>query len=898
VDVVGREPELAALDAFLALRGQCPASLVLAGEAGIGKSTIVRAAVARAEAAGLRVLQARPAEGEAELPYAGLADLLTPFDLARLGELARPQREALAAATAREGSSAAVDAHALSRGVLELLRLEAASGDLLVVIDDVQWLDRPTAGALQFAFRRIGTVPLGVLVAARSDAAVPTPPFGLDQWDDVRVTSVGGLTATELGALVRQRLGVQLSRPRLEELERHSGGNPLFALELARSSAEGAAQPMTLARALQQRILGLEPPARDAVGAAAAALRPTVDLLLGAGVSRAGLETAVAGGMLELRGDRLRFTHPLLASAAYESLLPDVRRRIHARLAEASSDAVERGHHVARSAARPDEHAAKALDQAADEAAARGDHAGAAAFLLRAAELSADSVQRELRAAAELQLAGDVEAAAARAEALVRRIPPGADRAEARYRFVYCSIGSTTSFDDALAQLDAALAEADDEVIQAEIHLGMAEMMLVTCQLQDSLGHARRALELAERAGASALAVEALGKIGFGESMLGHGVTPAMRRAAELWDGTVGTSVPPRTTLAVACTAALAFDEAEDLLEQEVAFASERGLEQLEVIARLHLAEAQLRAGRWSDALRNGRLAVEHARQASEVEAVGGASYGLAMTLALIGVHDEARAVAAEALASAEASHDSWFVILHRAVLGQVALTEGDPALAAELLEPAWALMIDRRLGDLSMFPVAQTLGEALVDVGRVDDALGVAAALRACRAGNAWCRAMAARLEGLVASARRDHAWARASFAAAFEAHADFAEPFEHARTLLLLGRVERSARSWGAARAAFTDALERFDALGAARWSEKAAADLARLPGRRPADGTALTLREREVAELAATGLANKEIASRLYLSVSTVETNLSRAYAKLGVRSRTELAARLPR
>jgi DNA-binding CsgD family transcriptional regulator/predicted negative regulator of RcsB-dependent stress response len=355
--------------------------------------------------------------------------------------------------------------------------------------------------------------------------------------------------------------------------------------------------------------------------------------------------------------------------------------------------------------------------------------------------------------------------------------------------------------------------------------------------------------------------------------------------------------VPPRTTLAGACTTALAFTEAEELLEEEVAFAVEHGLEQLEVVARLHLAETQLRAGQWSNALRNARLTVEHARQASEGQTIAAAASPLAMTLALIGDHEQARALAHDALESAESANDRMFAILLRAVLGQVALGDDDPPAAVEHLAPAWELMLERSLGDLSMFPVAHTLGEALVAVGELDEALAIAGALRTCRAGgNAWCRAMAARIEGLATSARGDHDGARSAFSEALAAHAEFAEPFEEARTLHLLGRSERSARGWGAARVAFTEALERFDALGAARWSERTAADLARLPGRRPEDGTALTRREREVAELAAAGLANKEIASRLYHSVSTVETNLSKAYAKLGVRSRTELAAHL--
>jgi DNA-binding NarL/FixJ family response regulator len=151
----------------------------------------------------------------------------------------------------------------------------------------------------------------------------------------------------------------------------------------------------------------------------------------------------------------------------------------------------------------------------------------------------------------------------------------------------------------------------------------------------------------------------------------------------------------------------------------------------------------------------------------------------------------------------------------------------------------------------------------------------------------------MAARLDALVASARGDNAAAREHLAAALAAHAELPEPFEHARTMYILGRVERRARSWGAARAALVDALERFDQLGAALWAEHVAADLAALPGRRPVSDGGLTAREREIAELVASGMSNKAIAARLFVSVRTVEANLSKVYAKVGVRTRTELA-----
>jgi DNA-binding CsgD family transcriptional regulator len=216
-----------------------------------------------------------------------------------------------------------------------------------------------------------------------------------------------------------------------------------------------------------------------------------------------------------------------------------------------------------------------------------------------------------------------------------------------------------------------------------------------------------------------------------------------------------------------------------------------------------------------------------------------------------------------------------------------------------EALEPAWTLMLDRGLGDLSIFPVAHVLGEALVALGRPEEAVAISDTLRACPVGDKpWCRAIAYRLTGLAAAARGDHAEARQKFGAALQAHVDLPEPFEHARTLHLAGRVERTARRWGAAREAFVDALERFDQLGAARWAEKAAADLARLPGRRPRSQDDLTTREREIAELVGEGLANKAIAARLFVSVNTVEKTLTRVYSKLGVRSRTELARRLPR
>ncbi len=498
---------------FLDEGGTRPTVLAIEGEAGIGKTTIVREALAMAHASQLRVFAARPAAGEVDLPYVGLGDLLATADLAFLDSLAARQRAAVEAALARRGSSEAVDRHALSRGVLELLRREAAQGTLVLSVDDVQWLDRATGSALTFALRRLGPVPIRVLVAARTESgSAEGLPFGLAEWEDIHRVVVGPLSATELGALLRQRLGTNLPRPELEALHHASGGNPLFALELAQHPGEelhGAAS--SLPTALAERLRAIDAESRPALSFAAAALRPSIDLLLDAGVSRAGLRSALETGVLHAEGERLSFAHPLLQAAAYEVLLPDERREIHARLAAATSDPVERGHHVSRSAVDRDEAAAHALDLAGEAATSLGDHAGAAAFFLRAAELSSDADaesadSRQIRAATELELAGDVNGAAALARDLIARLPTCVGRAQARRVLVDCSIGSAMSYEEGLGELALAISDAEgDDTVAAELPVAIAGISSGLCRRGGPLAHGRKAGALPKTAGSEAV---------------------------------------------------------------------------------------------------------------------------------------------------------------------------------------------------------------------------------------------------------------------------------------------------------------------------------------------------------------------------------------------------------
>lgn len=905
--VVGRERERAVVARFIDQLTPAPAALVIEGEAGIGKTTIVQAAQKHALAAGLRVFQARPASGELELPYAGLGDLLATVDAETFASLAAPQQAALEAALGRKASAGAIDRYALSRGLLEVLQAEAARGDLLLVVDDAQWLDRPTASALAFAIRRLRSVPLRMIAAVRTADGPPSPlPLGLSDWESAERLSVGPLSATELGALIRQRLGQQLARPQLEALHRAALGNTMFALELAQLEHDGRAGGATLSAALVARLQSLDGATRSALSFASAALRPSTDLLVKAGVSRRQIESAIASGVLQVDNDRLSFAHPLLGAAAYELLPGAERQAIHAQLAGASDDPVERGHHVSRSTTGPSDEAAAALDQAAQAAANFGDHAGAAAFLLRAAELGCEPggegwIRRRLQAPDELLRAGDVAAAIVLCRELVNSLPPGPARAEARLMLIRQPDGRRPYGED-MTQLAGTLEEAGgDHALLAEICRTLAEYCCATCRLDEALAWASQAIDHANHAGSPHAAAYAHAIAGFTESALGRGITESARKAVELWDPTslAPDTFTPRLSLGVLLLHSTAFEEAETQITTELAMAEQRGLEPVEVMARALLAEVQLRAGRWAEALENAQLAVEHARQASNSRAVIGASYGLAMTRAMIGQHEAARELSTRALSEGDAMEDFWFVVDHRAVLGQVALAEDDPAGAVTVLEPAWALMLDRGLGDLGIFQVANVLGEALAMTGRSEEALAVAAVVGGSPVGESpWCRVVAARCRALVASAQGDHAAARREIEAALEANQELAEPFEHARTLHVAGRVERHARNWGAARTALVDALDRFDQLGAARWSEKAAADIGRLPGRRPANKQELTTREREVAELVALGLSNGEVAARLYVSRRTVEANLSRVYAKLGLRTRTELASRLSR
>ncbi|MDP9241487.1 MAG: ATP-binding protein, partial [Actinomycetota bacterium] len=295
--VVGRETERDVAATFLAAAASIPAVLTLEGEAGIGKTTLVRYVVRLAREAGSQVLHCRPTDAESALSFAGLTDLLAGVADDVFDGLPSPQGRALAVAVLRqEPTGAAPDARAIGTGLGTALTGLATARPLLVVVDDAQWLDRPSLQALTFALRRVRGVPVGVLVSRRTgtagaaDLAAALPDPGWRQ-----TLNLAGLGSAALFHVVRDELGLPLSHPSLVRIAESSQGNPYIAIELARVAARAGSGtaadrplPDSLHALTADRLGGLSPAAAEAVLAVACSARPTLTLIDGLGV-RSGL---------------------------------------------------------------------------------------------------------------------------------------------------------------------------------------------------------------------------------------------------------------------------------------------------------------------------------------------------------------------------------------------------------------------------------------------------------------------------------------------------------------------------------------------------------------------------------------------------------------------------------
>ncbi len=518
--VVGRDAETGEIARFLDGVAAGPAGLVLAGGAGIGKTTLLRWSLSKARSSGLRVLEARPSEGEAQVAFAGLADLFAELPAPVLDMLPPPQRRALAIALRQADGDPNVDPLAISQAVFGVVRRLTADRPLVIAIDDAPWLDAPTARVLEHAVRRLVAEPVAVIATVRSGRgdAADAPVVRAVGHDRLRRVDLGGLGVEEVGRLIGDRLGRAPRRAVAVRIRELSGGNPFFALELALAFRQGDPEagpeaiqvPESLGGLVRERLAGLSPEARVVVLLAATATQPTTELVMEAGASAkpsSGLAEALASGVLEARPDgRLAFSHPLLAWSAYADAPLDRRLDAHRRLAAVAHDVDERIRHRAVVATEPDETVAADLDAAADRAHDRGAPEIARDLELEALRLTpigrtADGRRRTLAAAEFAIQAGDGPWARGLLERFIAATEPGPARA--RPISLLADIRSGDDWEAKLELLAMARAEAEPggvDMAEAEVASGMAHWMLVR-DIPAGIDHLRAGVK--PRAGAA-----------------------------------------------------------------------------------------------------------------------------------------------------------------------------------------------------------------------------------------------------------------------------------------------------------------------------------------------------------------------------------------------------------
>jgi DNA-binding CsgD family transcriptional regulator len=908
--LLGREAELVAVDDLLDRAGSGFAALVLEGEPGIGKTTVWGEGVRRAEALGFTVLACRPAEAEAKLSFSALTDLLERVPSDALGELPEPQRRALAVALLRSpAGDEDVEPRAVASAVRRVVAEWAVMNPVLVAVDDTQWLDAASARALEFALRRLADARVGLLAAQRSRSTRRRDRLELVGMEK---RELGPLSLAAVHELLKRRLGRSLPRPVLVRVHEASRGNPFYALEIARELLSAEVNPgdplpvpHDLRLVVRKRLGRMSAVTREVLMIAAATAERTAELLargLG-GDPWSALEEARRGEIVELLGDRVQFAHPLYAAAIYDAAASPRRKRLHQRLAELVEDVEERARHLALAADAPNAPVSAAVAEAAHAARARGAPEAAAELLehsvrLTPAELEDDRHIRLLDLGEYLFEAGDFSGARRVFEELVEEVEDGPHRSlallglAAAHNWGESTVGTIEYCEQAL------VAARGDAAVEARCHAELA--IYLADDVAGADGHAQAAIRLCEELGDDAdprtysTALAAAARVSF---FSGRGLpVRLLEKAIEV----ESRGPPPSYVLSRAstmfgqwCKHTDDFGRARSLLEESRQAALDEGDESSLPNCLMHLALCELWAGNWN-------LASDYAEESVEAaDRIGQSPTWVVAVRALVDAHlgrvERVRVPIVELLESGES--DALTVCLYLRVLGFLELSLGRPEQAEPYLSRAVVLATEAGILEPSYLRVHADAVEALLALGQLEQAEAVLQPWieQARRSRLAWSLATSARCRALLEGARGSLDAALTILEDALAEYDGLPVPFELARTLLVKGEIERRARRKAAARRSLERALAVFDQLGAALWVERARAELQRT-GLRRATGDELTETEQRVAELAASGLTNREVAARLFMSSKTVEANLARIYRKLGIRSRAELGARL--
>jgi class 3 adenylate cyclase/DNA-binding CsgD family transcriptional regulator len=908
-ELIGRDDERELIDEVLDdARDSRSRALVIRGEAGVGKSALLLHAVEQAE--GFRVLRATGFESDSDLAFSGLLQLLRPL-LDRLDELPEHQANALAGAL---GLKPGQEVERLQIGVatLGLLALAAEDDDILIAVDDAQWLDSASNDAILFASRRLEADRVAVVLTVREgevDYATP----GLEE------LRLEGLSPEATGLLLAAHATTELAPGVADRLYELTNGNPLALVELPRvlseeqlHGAEPFEQPLNLGsrveRVFRGRMEVLGADAQRALLIASASDSDALDSIVGAlavaGINASALQEAEDAGLISLVEQSLLFRHPLARSAVYHSAAPSERRAVHTALANALTgprDVERRAWQLASAALGPDEEVAVALEEAADAARERAGYGGASAAYERAARLSPDldsRVRRLLAAGDAAWNAGQTPRAVALLEEgladcrepLIRGRLLNArahiERHAGDARIAYPWFIEAAELLDDVAPVDAAAARIG--AWRASLLAGNGQALAVAQALMD---HAEQDGGIQEFFACLALSAQDPDPDRRRE---------LLHRANELVEEHGDEVFAPAPRLvSLAGMAATSVESGMRICAWAVDWARERGVYGALPASLTRRSSFERRLEQWSTAYATLSEAVMIASEQGTRHFLRGALVDLAEYEALRGEEAACRAhlEEAEALAAVVGGAGSQY---EQETLGLLALSLGRYEAAIAAYEP---LVLGRTYDDVGYDrpgapPVRSewlipNLLEAYLRVGRRKDAerlLGPREAytsrLSANRSG-----ANTARCRGLLAA---DDSF-DPHFEEAIEKHVLARESFDGARTRLCYGERLRRAQRRRDARDQLRPALDLFERFGAAPWAERTRAELRATGERlRPRDEAReeLTAQELRIALQAAEGKTNRQIGATMFLSPKTVEFHLGRAYRKLGITSRAEL------
>ncbi|HWP63383.1 MAG TPA: AAA family ATPase, partial [Candidatus Binatia bacterium] len=767
--LIGREAELEILRGVLA----DPAGALgvrIVGPAGSGKTTLLQAGVDLARGLGWTVLAARPSQAEARLSFVGLIDLLGPHAESSLEGLPLAQRGALEAALFRGEPASVPGFGVVAVALLGLLRdLAARTGRLLLAIDDLHWLDRPSLRALEFAVRRLEGAPVSVVFTHRPDdrsGAILTTAIAPHRLQSIEI---GPLSVAAIYQLLRLRTGRSLPRPVLLRVHEVSAGNPLYALELATTLGDAHAVvgphdplpvPERLVDLVRHRLGRLPGRSRAILLLAAAMPAPTLAAIREAvGPSAAAsfaadVEAAEAAGVVELVHGEVRFTHPLLASVVYEEAGAVARRRAHAVLAERATAHEERARHLALAALGPDEAVAAALDAAVDELAGRAATDAAAELADRAVALTPPDnavrlARRAARAGTLAATVGDHLLARERLTFAAAMLPPGPERAS-----VLLELADLASpLAEGLLLCDRALQDAGDTpVLQSRIHRARGAIAYGLGLVEEAEAAAAMAIELAEAGDDPEATGSALGDLAHWRFCAGRGIRRELFERAMALNGSSG-AASPRRHLAKVLMDAGYLTEARPMLEQLLAESVRIGDLRSAAVHLLHLGELEVWAGNWQAAIDRAEESLSIRQHTNQPAAP---LYVKAMALACLGRLDEARDVAAAGLDEAERGGDLVAAMQNLHALGFAALSVGDHTAAQPLLARATELHRPRWRNEFGDNHCVPDDVEASLGIGDLDRARDLVAWLErvATATERPWTRAMAARTRGLLLAA------------------------------------------------------------------------------------------------------------------------------------------------